>query len=497
MNRCFVKITLLLFIVGLLMPGNLAAQDDVGRELQRFDRFLEQARNVVTTFDNVRGIQLVNEAETLRNSAVTDIQNRNFRDARNKLKLAMAKLETALKITLDGPIRRLRSQVDALLQRAEQEVLGRNHKEAERLIQEARTNRDAAAEALKARRIQKGVEHFRVAKTLAQRALDMVDATSDRIEEERRKFETLKERAQEEVEKSGDERARQIFEQALRLARQADDALREGNVSLAKKFYNQSVLLLLRAMDLAAGDSIHSVDRVEVALFRLRGSLERARAALSDGEASRAQLLYERARRFAAEAEVSLSKGQNSEALWKIELAEKMVRRAVRLAQPGATLAVSDKIAYEIENTRSDIEAVRATQGANVPPDVEAMLRMAESTLDRGERAADAGFTRVALEAVLASQRLLTRAEEMTRAPKPGLTREAIALRLSQLEEAIADAEGKTDPKETWTRRLIESARDLRQLAAESFREGHYHAASEGIQVAFELLRKSQKAIRD
>lgn len=493
MHKTFFKIALVLLLLGIFMPQQLAAQNDFEGQLRRFDRFLERVRNVVTSFNNLRGIQLVNEAEALRNSAGRDFQNRDFDEAQRKIKMAMAKLELALKVTLDGPIRRLRSQVDALLQRAEQEVLGRNHKEAERLIEEARNNRAAAEQALKSRQIQKAVEHFRVAKNLAQRALDMVDAATDKIAEERRKFEALRERARELIERSDDERARQIFNQAMRLGQQAEDAVREGNYTLAKKFYNQSVLLLLRAIDMVPSESVNSVDRVEVELFRLRESLERAHPVVSDAAGSRANLLYERAKRFASEAEVSLKEGRNNEALWRISLADKMVQRALRMARSGSASAVSDKIAHEIENTRNDIELVRESQNVDAPADAEVLLGMSESMLQRAERAAAAGQSRLALEAVLISQRFLTRADKMLLEPASSeVSKQIVTTRLAQLDAAISDAESTIDPAETWNRRLLENAQDLRQFAYDSLQKGHLNAAHEGIQVAFELLRKSQ-----
>jgi len=481
-------------LLGIFMPAQLNAQNDLKGQIDRFDRFLEQVRNVVTSFNNLRGIQLVNEAEALRNSAGRDFQNRDFEEAKRKIQMAMAKLELALKVTLDGPIRRLRSQVDALLQRAEQEVLGRNHKEAERLIEEARNNRAAAEQALQARRIQKAVEHFRVAKNLAQRALDMVNATTDKIVEERRKFEVLRERAHELIEQSDNDRARQIFDQAMRLAQQAEDAVREGNYALAKKFYNQSVLLLLRAIDMVPNESVNSVQRIEVELFRLRESLESARPVVSDVSGSRANLLYERAKRFASEAELSLKEGRNKEALWRISLADKMVQRALRMARSGSASAASDKIADEIENTRNDIEVVRESQDVAAPADAEVLLSMSETTLQRAERAAAAGQTRLALESVLISQRFLSRAEQIILEPESSkVSKQLIRTQLAQLDQAISDAESSVDSGESWNRRLLENAKDVRQLAYDSLQKGHFHAAQEGIQVAFELLRKSQK----
>jgi len=416
-----------------------------------------------------------------------------------KLKLAFSLLEQAAKITLTGPVLRLRGQLEELLRRAEDAVSRGRHQEAQRVLTEAKKNRDKAEQAVKAVQIDRAAEHYRVGISLAKRAIDMVSQDGrvdvDVISDERAKFERLLDRAREVVDESRNERATQILHQAVGLAKSAEDAYRNRNLNLAKKLLNQSSLLLLRAMDLASAGSSSAIDQSRTALFRLRDDLERAQPAIDQSRNPRARVLYERARRFAGDAQRALRKGRSYAALWKTDIGMNMLARAQRLARREGSPRFANRINQEINSTREDIEQVRGTLTPDSPADAAILLKMSQFALGKAEQAAAAGFRRVALEAILASQRFLTRAEKIIDSKDDrDVEQEQVRIRLNQLDAAIAEAEERLDgPPESWSRQLLQGAREFRRLSRTSFDQGNYKAANEGIQVSFELLRKSMK----
>ena len=105
----------------------------------------------------------------------------------------------------------------------------------------------------------------------------------------------------------------------------------------------------------------------------------------------------------------------------------------------------------------------------------------------------------MALEGVLAAQKFLTRAERVLDSKQPSsISGDKIRIRLNQLEEAIGEAEDRVlDSRQGLYRQLLESAKDIRNLSLESFQKGNFRAANEGIQVAFELIRKIIKNTPD
>lgn len=498
-----INISIILFVCGLVLTATGFGQtrNDLVRTIEKLDRNIEMVRELVASFDNQRAQELLNNAEKLRNEAAADVQNNRFGLAAGKIKLAFSLLEQALKITLDGPVRRLRSELEELLQRAEHLVLGSQYKEAERILREAKLNGTAAEKALSARQINKAVEHYRVAITLAKRAIDMVDRPgnidSDRIQEERTKFENLRDRARELVDKSNNDQAREIFQQAMKMAKSAEEALHNGNFELAKKFYNQSVLLLLRTMDLASKDSPATVDQTEVELFKLRELIDSAQDEIVNSGKPRANLLFERARRFAREAELATKEGHNREAIWKIDLAENMLQRAKRIAQETVRSGYTDRISQEIQDTKSEISEVRSELSTDSPKDAEVLINMAGFTITKAEQASAAGLQRVALEAVLAAQKFLTKAEGiLSDRSASSITKERVQLTLQQLDETITESQDQVlQSDQDWNVQLLKSAKEIRDLASSSLEKGNYQAANEAIQVAFELIRKSVKSL--
>ncbi len=494
----------LLAILLLALPqSGWGQRKDVAQALRNLERNIENARELAQSFNNKRAIDLINTAQKLLNEARALAEKDKFGAAVAKVKAANAILEQAVKLTLEGPVRRLRSKLDNLLQRANTDLSGNLNKDVNRILQEARRNRDAAEKALSAGKLRKAVEHYRVAITLVERALAIIKNPKtnslDAIDQDKRRYEDLLERAREEVEHSDNQQARQIFTQALKLSDQAQRAYRKGDMNSAKKYYNQSVLLLLRAMDLSTGNSKVSVNQAETALSRLRDLIDRTRSDIVGAGRPRARVIYERAKRFAGEAEISIQQGHGFEARWKIELATNMIRRAKRIAGNGGSRQFANKLADEIDKTRREIADYKSRVTPDTPNDAELLLEMSQFTIKKAERANKAGLHRLALEAVLTSQKFLTRADKILSSPgtsTASVSEKTIQVRLQQLNSAIQDAENRlTGTGEDWNRQLLKNADDIRKFSEKSFQKRNYQAAEEGIQVAFDLVRKSLKNV--
>ncbi|MCG8605005.1 hypothetical protein MJD09_08415, partial [bacterium] len=149
------------------------------------------------------------------------------------------------------------------------------------------------------------------------------------------------------------------------------------------------------------------------------------------------------------------------------------------------------------ENTQVEISEARKGLHRDTPQDVQVLIKMAQFALDRANRAAAGGFTRVALESVLAAQRFLTKAARVrTSETMPTVSSSRLDVRMRQLDAAIAEAEdliGVESP--TWNRRLLQSAKDIRLMAIDSMERGNIQAAEEAVEVALELVRKSVKNV--
>ncbi len=501
MRKRAAKLLLFLFFFSVLLNGHGFGQThaEIIRGIERLNRELEFTKELVRSFNSSRAQQLVVQAEKLRDEAVAAANHSRPQIAVNKAKAAFALLEQAQKVTLQGPVNRWRSRLEELLRRADHEVLGRNLKEAERVLRKAKENRDAAERSIQRKQYRTALEHYQVAVQWAERAVDLVknSDSNDEISQAKHRFELLRERAQNAIEKSGSTRAKRIYDQAVKMFRSAEQALNIGNQQAAKRLYNQSILLLLRAIDLTKGDAQAGRHQVGVALNRLKELVDNTKESLRGTKRPRARRLFERGRTYAREARAAADQGKNEQALWKIELAQNMLQRARRVAGNRSRPKISARISQEIEKTQEEIAEARSGLNSQAPQDAKVLLNMSEFALNRAEQAAASGFDRVALESILAAQRFLTKAEKvLQKREAPSIAPARLEIRIRQLDAAIAEAEDVIGAEnQNWNRRLLQGAKDIRRMSIESKEKGNYRAADEGIQVAFELVRKSLKNV--
>ncbi|RMD95035.1 MAG: hypothetical protein D6813_01095, partial [Calditrichaeota bacterium] len=245
----------------------------------------------------------------------------------------------------------------------------------------------------------------------------------------------------------------------------------------------------------AAGHSPEIKREFTRAMQQLNLLIERVRPQIEASANPRARRIFQRVLRFAQEAEIKAQKGRVHEALWKVELARNLLNRAAQFAKGRKIPRVRNRLQEEIEASRQDIRALKSKVDPETAPDAAILLNMSERAINRAEGALRAGFNRLALESIWAAQRFLNRADELANSPDHStISRKFIESRLNQLNQAILEAERRfADEKQPMNLKLIEGAKDIREMALTSFRKGNYRAANEGIQVAFELVRKSLK----
>ncbi len=477
------------------IPAALAQtpQREFERALRDFDRRFEEVQRVVEAFDSRKARQTLLEAKALRDAAEEAFRNRRFAEAQTKLKTAFAKLEWAEKELLRGPADRWRTRIEELLRQAEHEILNCGHPEAQRLLQEARKLAAGAQRAGHQGDVRVAVERYRLAETQLNRALKLVRSLQNKVQEARQHFEILNERARELLEQHPNDRADQVYRRALKLAESAEEALQACKLEAAQRFFNQSTMLLVRAMDLAGAQTPGVVNQADLQLFRLRELMEEVRDCVRDSRHPRAQEFFDRARGMAAKAEADLKAGRSHQALYRMRVAENLLRRACQMSRAGGGQEVSARTRDQLEQTRADLAEMRRNLSPDTPKDVQVLLNLAQAALNRSQRAAESGFQRFALEGILVAERFLARAERLRRGEEtPGVTPQAVQLKLKQLDEAIRAAEENAGvTSEGWSGRFLTGAKEIRRSAVSSLQSGNYRAANAAIDVALDLARKS------
>lgn len=509
MIKILKQILLVLFIANVFLPNGFAQdRTDVEKLLQELDFRIERLINFLTVSGNDRALEMVLKAQQLREEAVADAKDKRFTLAVAKIRAAVSLLDRAEEIaikTFAGTVGRLRNRISERFTQAEQLVSNTRQREAQRLLEQAKNNYNSAERAFGTKRYERSFEHYNLALTLVNKAITLAKSFSntgdaDVLAEEKRKFENLKERAANLVERSQSHLARQTYQNALTTAHNALAAYSNGRKSLAKKLLDQASLLLLRAINLASTDRGVSVSDVgiEDKFVRLRDFIEKSRDLIEQSDKPRPKILFNRASNILNQAQTLARAGKNPEALGKLKLAENLVRRAIRIAQDNGRRNFSSNIFQQIENTKNEISWAKANIQTDSPADAKILLNVAEAAINRAQRAANAKTNRLALESILVAQRFLTRAEKvLNEGGSSNIEQKNVEQQLGQLDAAIVEAENRIAnfTNETWNRQLLRSARDLRNVAAESVGKGNFIAANEAVQIAFDLIRKSLRNV--
>jgi len=505
MNRTYTK-TLLWVVFGLLLLGlpvrSLAQEptrQDLTRMLARLDQKLLEVSELVAAFSNPGAAQLLQRAQQLREQAASRIANNMPRLAALDLQAASQLAEQAVKVALEAPLQRLRSQLEELLRRAENEVIGSGQRDAEQFLQQAKKAQAGAEEALKAMTYRRAIDFYRLAINLAQRSLDLAhgrgaNTGASAADSERDQFETLAVRAREAVEGSQNASARNIYDQAIKQGRSADNSMRSGHPAMALQLYHGAIRLLLRAIDLANSGTAGAATRLEGDLALLEDLISSAERQLESRRDPRGALLITRARILVNEARQALDRKNEGEAEWRLTLARNFVSKALRTDQPGLAafeLRLDDEISQLKEDIR-DLEQRAREQGNSDAGDV---VSFAQAACTRAERAANTGKPRLALQAVLAAQRFLSNAEALlSRAATPAVGRQEVAQKLDRLDAFVQEAAPTVNASQDEVSiDLLQQVVEIRDRAREAFNRGRMQVANESAGVATEMLRSAVK----
>lgn len=482
-----------------LPAGGLAQEptrQDVTRALAKLDQRIAEVREVVQAFYNAWAAELLQRAEQMRHQAAARLHPRQ---AMMDIQTASQLVEQAVKAALEAPLQRIRSQLEELMRRAENEVIGSGHREAEQFLQQAKKAQAAAEEALRAMMYRKAIEYYRLALHLTKTALALVggprhSAGPETTSLAREQFENLAARARDAIETSRNPAAKSIYEQAIKQGRSAETAMRNGNPAMALQLYNGAMRLLLRAIDLANSSTMNTANRLESELSLLEDLIASVEKQLGDKKDSRTAMLISRARLMVNEARHALERGNEQEAEWRLALARSFVSKALRAETPGAKVFES-KLEEQLAQLSDDLKEMdqRAREQQNGEAgDFVALARLAAG---KAEHASATGRPRVALQALLAAQRFLTSAEIMlSKSGSQQFDRNEVAQKLDQLDASLQEVAQSADASgNELAIDLVRQATEIRDRAREAFNRGRLRVANESAGVAMEMLRTALK----
>lgn len=491
------KWPILIFTGMFLLNAAQAQEHGPLAEFEKLKNLIEFAREVLADFGTEETRKLLAEAEGLKQKAEQAIAERRFRDARLRIEEATKLVQAALAIVLRTSAQQLRAQLDELVRRAENEVIGSGNREAERLLQEAKKNLQHGDRAAQGRRLE-AVGHYRVARELLERALKLVQGSSTCVAY----LAELAAKAQESVERCNNPLAKNVYEQGLKQKRLAEEAFRRGDQALAENLCNGANRLLLRALALCPGQGqAQDEGQLKSELQALRDMLARAEERLAAGSAPRPGMraLLGQARKLAYDAEAALARQQYAQAQRYITSGRNLIEATTRSAGIPA-LEFEKQCEAELQQLQRDVQEVETRAQESSRSEAQTLVELARRSYVAAERicarrphtlrsvAAFRMMARVAQSFLLQAEGLL----QETAAAAPD--REALRQRLQELDATLEEVKASSTAEESgFARILIEQATELRHRAQTAYQTGQLNVSFETATIAFELLREALK----
>ncbi|MBN2410345.1 hypothetical protein JXQ31_01560 [candidate division KSB1 bacterium] len=476
------------FLLFLLLVNSLPAQSERS-DFQKLNNRITTAKELLRTFPDPQAKLLVQDAEKQRNEAISLYNSNRKRLAVARIKTALALVNRAIDLLSRVPLERLKEQVDELIRKAEQLSIGENSKEAERLLQQAKQNRNRSVTAFQRRDNWKAMEHLRVAKFYAEKAVSILQGPKGNIQEnlndEKLRYEELLQRAREIVFSCNNDQAHKLLNQALNQFQNIRRALQNGNYQIALNLYYSNTRLLLRAIDLCQGQE-YSLREQAVEELELFGDLlasAREQPTLNGNRQN--TFILQRASRLYQQADDAI-KAEN----FAMAIRHTTMGKAVlsRLWGGESSQSLPEKTEQELEQLRAEIETIKSNAEILDDKQKGPLLRAAESSAADAERFLARGRVRLALESIFAGNRFLSAIDA---GDKQKSDIDAVRLRenLARLKDAIILLEN-SEQKDESTEPLLQEAGKMLQKAQSALDKNQLELANEYIKLGNDLINK-------
>ncbi len=480
---------------GQQQSGNMTARM-INSELRKLKQRIVTATELLRQFPNEQAKRYVQEAEKQYQRAVQLARENRLSLTRNTIVQATRLVNKALELALRNPLRRLVSQLDELLRRAENLSPGMRSTDIERLLQRAKRNRQDAERAVHRGDFAQAMEYYRVAISLAQKALDygsMTSAQTIDYSSEKARFQTIAERARAAINASKNKSALAIYEQAMKQAHLAEAALNAGNRTMALSHYNSAMKLMLRAFDLASKNSPADVNSLRAEYETIQEMIRSTRQREEMHGNPRARDIVTRAEQSLARARTAVENGQLASARLHLNLARGFLNTLFRGSGPSAMSR--QRLQQEMRNLKIDIEIIRDTQQVAENPQAQELVRLAERYQQLAGVDIEKGRHRIALQKILVAQRFLTQAERAGRGDAGSRNRVTAQNQIRRLEQLLAESADYLSGTDSspFVREMLLNAEKMHNQARDMMAKGRFALAYEIADVGIELVKKALK----
>jgi hypothetical protein len=480
MKRFHLAAVLLLGTIILSFSESAGAQ--VKTTLDELDQKIEHARRLLLLFPDQQAEKMFQQAVQLRERAVDFYARGRRGQARATIKAAVVLLDRIVNSVSRIPLERVRQQAEKSLHKAEKSVPGSGSEEARRYLKQALNRQHQGNKAARAGDPQRAIENYRVAKFLADRALNQSRGSSqspgEMLEQERNKLQALLQKATRVATTCQNEQALKLLRQARSEYQTIQSRTHQRSLRMTLMRYYNATRLLLRAINLCEGNrspvrelAITELDRIHI----LQSRIEMEKNDWSQFET----ILYQRIRRLVQQADQSITQNQYPIALKRLNLAARLLNK---LSSSTPNPLLSDRIRLELKRLATRLEQ---QQNELTTPHQRRLWAAANSLNQSARWHVNKNRPRLALESILAANRLLNSLNGRDSQPLDSTQLDA---QLNTLESRLQDY----TPDSPNQQEAFKAASELYQEAVSAYQKNDFWIAWEYSRLAEKLLQGTE-----
>jgi len=491
-----ITISLLILFGVLIFCQDLSAQDRrIFGQFRKLEYYIMRVEEIVKNFNDSQAENLVLKArEELEKARFFLYTSQPSRPVIAQLHMAAAKqyADQAAKLVLQRPFDNLKSQLDQLIDRAEQATLQSNSDEANYLLSQAKKFRRWAYSSFKTSEPVKGQEYYRISFFFARKCLDYVSRGEKDIEGRLLDLEVsitqLLNQAESIITGSGSEElerllndARLQYEEAMRLADAGKEEMAIRRLRLVER-------LLYRLFDQAERLDSKSENKIENSMYSLDSYLQALTEDLESSSNAGTRETLEKAWNLYREAKQAFQNGNYREAQVKIALSQRLAHSVFRQLKKNpdrTTLDVQD----QLDETRKLLDLQREQVQNSQNTAIKNMYAEAAGLLDRAQEALNQYNPDLAFRLVQAATRMTARIQRELKQSSGELKKQALEEKLQRLENLLQRLESNDQIMPQYAA-LIAEWRTFADKARESINNGNYVLAEEYINTALYQVKE-------
>jgi hypothetical protein len=462
---------------------------------RKLERYVMRVKELVRNFDDAMARSLISQARAeLERARYLLFSSQPPRPGLAKISMGKTLQLTnqAARLVLRKPFANLKSQLDNMINRAEQAVSNSKSDEAYYLLNQAKKFRRWSYAAYNANEVVKGQEYYRISHFFARKCLDFVShegrSLSDQLLDFENSIRQLLSEAEELIDTNTQaalgkllEEAEKYFQEALQLAEQGKQEMALRRLQLIKRF-------IYRIFDQAERADSTPESRVGNGLYSLRSLLQALQNDIEGNADPNVEKLLESAWNLYREAEQAFENKDLRQAQNKISLCQRFANKVFRLTRDQGDNDFNE-IQMRIEETHNLLKLQENKVQESGNESIIALHEEAIKLLNRAQEQLELNNLDLSFQLLQAATRMTARIQRELKMASRDFEKIALENKYKRIQDMLNRLEGNEEISSEYGAILIQ----LRQFATEAWQyiqNGEYILAEEYLNTVLEQIRQ-------